>query len=159
MRTQWRKWLSENQEQRPVLTHWSWASRLQNCEKINFYCDSSVSKESACNAGHPSLIPGSGRSPGEGKGYPLQSFWASLVAQLVKNPPTRNAGSLGSTPELGRYHGEGKGYPLQYYGLENSMDGPWARKAHGTQLSDFYFHCLSHPVCDIMAVPETNILS
>ena len=47
----------------------------------------SVGKEYACNAGDPSLIPGSGRSPGEGIGYPLQHSWASLVAQLVKNPP------------------------------------------------------------------------
>ena len=31
------------------------------------------------------MIPGSGRSPGEGKGYPLQYSWASLVAQMVKN--------------------------------------------------------------------------
>ena len=34
--------------------------------------DGSVGKESACNAGDPSSIPGLGRSPGEGKGYPLQ---------------------------------------------------------------------------------------
>ena len=34
--------------------------------------DSSVGKESACNAGDPGSIPGSGRSSGEGKGYPLQ---------------------------------------------------------------------------------------
>ena len=34
--------------------------------------DSSAGKELACNARDPSLIPGSGRSPGEGKGYPLQ---------------------------------------------------------------------------------------
>ena len=33
------------------------------------------------------LIPGSGRSPGEGIDYPLQCSWASLVAQLVKNLP------------------------------------------------------------------------
>ena len=33
--------------------------------------DSSVGKESACNAGDPGLIPGLGRTPGEGKGYPL----------------------------------------------------------------------------------------
>ena len=39
------------------------------------------------NAGDPSSIPGSGRSPGEGIGYPLQYSWASLVAQLVKNLP------------------------------------------------------------------------
>ena len=33
------------------------------------------------------MIPGSGRSAGEGIGYPLQYSWASLVAQLVKNLP------------------------------------------------------------------------
>ena len=47
--------------------------------------DSSVGKESACNAGDISLIPGLGRSAGEGIGYPLQYSWASLVAQLIKN--------------------------------------------------------------------------
>ena len=44
-------------------------------------------KESACNAGDPGSIPGLGRSAGEGIGYPLQYSWASLVAQMVKNPP------------------------------------------------------------------------
>ena len=51
------------------------------------FLDSSVGKESACNAGDPSLIPRSGRSAGEGIGYPLQCSWTSLVTQLVKNPP------------------------------------------------------------------------
>ena len=49
--------------------------------------DSSVGKESTYNAGDPSLIPGSGRSPGGGKDYPLQYSWASFVAHLIKNPP------------------------------------------------------------------------
>ena len=49
--------------------------------------DSSVGKKSTCNAGDPGLIPGSGRSAEEGIGYTLQYSWASLVAQLVKNPP------------------------------------------------------------------------
>ena len=49
--------------------------------------DGSVGKETACNAGDPGSIPGSGRSTGEGIGYPLQYSWASLVAQLVKNLP------------------------------------------------------------------------
>ena len=49
--------------------------------------DSSAGKESACNAGDPGSIPGSGSSPGEGKDYPLQYSWASLVAQTVKNRP------------------------------------------------------------------------
>ena len=53
-------------------------------------CDSphiSVGKESTCKAGNPSSIPGSGRSAGEGIGYPLQYSRASLVAQLEKKPP------------------------------------------------------------------------
>ena len=41
--------------------------------------DSSIGKESTCNAGDPGSI--------EGIGYPLQYSWASLVAQLVKNLP------------------------------------------------------------------------
>ena len=47
----------------------------------------SAGKESACSVGDPGSIPGLGRSPGEGMSYPLQYSWASLVAQLVKNPP------------------------------------------------------------------------
>ena len=56
---------------------------------INFVTleHSSLGKESACNAGDPSSIPGLGRSLGEVIGYPFQYSWASLVAQLVKNPP------------------------------------------------------------------------
>ena len=50
--------------------------------------DSSVGKESACSVGDPSSIPGLGRSPGEGIGFPLQHSWASLSAQLVKNLPS-----------------------------------------------------------------------
>ena len=76
----------------------------------------SVGKESACNAGYPGLIPGSG-STGEGIGYPLQYSWASFLAQLVKNPPA-NAGDLGSLPRLGRSPGEGKGISLQYSSLQ-----------------------------------------
>ena len=41
--------------------------------------DSSADEEPTC-------IPGSGRSPGEGIGYPFQYSWASLVAHMVKNP-------------------------------------------------------------------------
>ena len=47
---------------------------------------SSVGKDlPACNAGDPGVIPGSGRSTGEGIGYTSQYSWASLVAQTVKN--------------------------------------------------------------------------
>ena len=60
--------------------------------------DNPVGKETACNAGDPSLIPGLARSDGEGIGYPLQYPWVSLVAQLLKNPPAMRetwVGSLG----------------------------------------------------------------
>ena len=57
-----------------------------NCERWGFP-GSSVGKESACNAGNPSSIPGSGRLSGEGIGYPFQYSSASLVAQTVKNLP------------------------------------------------------------------------
>ena len=50
--------------------------------------DISVGKESTWNAGDPGSIPGSGTSAGEEIGYPFQFSWASLVAQLVKNPPS-----------------------------------------------------------------------
>ena len=50
-------------------------------------CNVGDNKESTCNVGDLGLISGSGRSPGEGIGYLLQYSWASLVVQLVKNPP------------------------------------------------------------------------
>ena len=101
---------------------------------------SSVGKESACNAGDPGLIPGLGRSIGEGIGYPLQYSWGFFCA-LAGKESACNAGDLGSTPGLGRSLGEGKGSPLQYSGLENSMECI----AHGvaksrTRLSDFHLH-------------------
>ena len=71
-----------------------------------------MGKESACNAGDPGLIPGSGRYAREGKGYAVQYSWASLVAQMVKDLPARRV-DLGSITGLGRSPGEGNSYPLQ----------------------------------------------
>ena len=51
------------------------------------HINSSAGKESICYAGDPYSIPGSGRSAGEGIGYPLHYSWASFVAQLLKNLP------------------------------------------------------------------------
>ena len=105
---------------------------------IHSFPGSSAGKESACNAGDPSWIPGSGRSAGEGIGYPLQYSLVSLAAQLVKNLHTMWetwVPSLGWEDPLEK----GKGYPLQYSGLENSTDCI----VHGvtksrTQLSHFH---------------------
>ena len=66
-------------------------------------------------------MPGLGRAPGEGIGYLLQYCWASLMVQLVKNPPAMRetwVQSLGWEDPMEK----GKVYPLQYSGLEDSMD-------------------------------------
>ena len=67
--------------------------------------------------------------------------WASVVAQLVKNPLAmwetwvRSLGWEDSP-------GEGKGYPLQYSGLDNSIDSTVHRVAESrTQMNDFHLVC------------------
>ena len=100
---------------------------------------SSAGKESAFNAGDSNLIPGLGRSAGEGIGCPLQYSWASLMAQLVKNLLEMLetwVQSLGGEDPLEK----GKAYPLQYSGLENSMDCRVRGVTKSqTRLSDFHF--------------------
>ena len=79
------------------------------------------------------LIPGPGRSPGEGLGYPFQQpihSCASLVAQMLKESAC-NAGDLGSIPGLGRSPGEGHGNPLQYSCLENPHGQKSLSTVHG----------------------------
>ena len=74
-------------------------------------------------------------------GYSKDIIWTSLLAQLIKNPPT-NAGDSVSIPGSGRSPGEGNGTPLQYSCLENSRKrGAWWATVHGvtksqTRLSD-----------------------
>ena len=67
-------------------THGSFLSFIAK-ELYGGFPGGSVGKESSCNAGEPGLIPGLGRSAGEGIGYQLQYSWAFLVVQLVKNLP------------------------------------------------------------------------
>ena len=96
----------------------------------------SVVKESACNAGDPSSIPGLGRSTGEGIGYPLQYSWASLVAQLVKNQLAVQetwARSLGWKDPLEK--GQATHSSILAWRIPYS---PWGRKSW-TQLSGFHF--------------------
>ena len=70
----------------------------------------------------------------------LYHFWASLVAQLVKNPPAMRE------TWVGRSSGEGNGYPLQYSDLENTIDCT----VHGvaknrTWLTNVHFHFIGSP--------------
>ena len=90
----------------------------------------------------PGSILGSGRSPGERIGYPLKYFWASLVAQTIKNPPAMTETRV---PGLERSPGEGNGNTLQYSCLENPHGQRWAT-VHGVtkrqiQLSDEAQRC------------------
>ena len=106
--------------------------------------DSSVGKESTCNAGDPGWIPGLGRFPGEGIGYLLQYSGASPVAQLVKNLPAMLKTWVWSLVwedplEKGMVTHSSKNL------LENFMDGV----VHGvakscTRMKDFHF--TSHQV-------------
>ena len=103
---------------------------------MNGFPGSSAGKESTHNAENPGSIIASGRSLGEGIGYPLQYYWASLVAQLVKDLPC-NAGDLGSIPGLGRPPGEGNEYPFQYSDWRTPWTIPWVAKSQ-TWLTDFH---------------------
>ena len=94
-----------------------------------------------CNAGVPGLIHMSGRSPGEGIGYPLQYSWASLAAQPVKNQPEMRetwVQSLGWENPLE----EGMATHSSILAWRMAMDrGAWQATVHGiaksrTRLSD-----------------------
>ena len=89
---------------------------------------SSDSKESACSAGDPSSIPGSGRSPGEGIGYPLWNSWAFLVVQMVKNMRETWVWSLSWEDPLE----EGMATHSSILGWRIPMDrGAWWATIHG----------------------------
>ena len=94
---------------------------------------SSVGKEAACNAGDPSSILGSGRSAGEGIGYPLQYSWASLVAQLVKSPPVMQetwVWSLGWEGPLEK--GKATHSSILAWRIPWNVYSPWDRKESDT---------------------------
>ena len=90
---------------------------------------SSVGKKSTCNAEDPSSIPGSGRSTGEGIGYPLQYSWVSLMVQLVKNSP-ENVGDLGLIPGWGRFPWRRDKLPTPVFwpGKFHGLHSPWGHK-------------------------------
>ena len=103
----------------------------------------SAGKESACNVGDLGSIPGLGRSPGEGRGYPLQYSWASLVARLVKNLPAMWGTWVRS---LGWEDQQEKGKAI--YSSILAWRIPWTVQSIGSQrirarLSNFHFHTYS----------------
>ena len=77
------------------------------------------------------MIPGSGRSSGEGIGYPTPIFLGFSCGSAGKESAC-NVGDLGSIPGLGRSPGEGKGYPLQYSGEFHGLYSPGGLKESDT---------------------------
>ena len=97
--------------------------------------NSSVGKESACNAGNLCSIPGSGRPSWKRDRLPIPVF-LSFPKGLAAKESACNTGDLDSIPGLGRSPREGNGNPLQYSCLENLMDtGAWWAAAHGVAKS------------------------
>ena len=84
----------------------------------------SAGKEPACDAGDPGSVPGSGRSAGGGIGCPLQCSWASLVAQLVKNPPAMQETWVGKIP----WRRERLPTPVFWPGEFHGLYSPWGQK-------------------------------
>ena len=104
------------------------------------FTDSSVGKESACNAGDSSSISGSGRSSREGIGYPLQYSWASLVAQLVKNLPAMLETWVQSLVGKIPWRRERLPRPVFWPGEFHGLYSPWNSNSKSwTWLSDFHF--------------------
>ena len=93
---------------------------------------SSVGKESACNAGDPSSIPGLGRSAGEGIGYSPQYSWAFPVTQLVKN--RLQCGRPGFDPWVGKipWRRERLPSPVFWPGGFHGLYSAWDRKESDT---------------------------
>ena len=108
----------------------------------------SAGKESACNAGDPGSVPGLGRSPGEGKSYPLQYSWASLVAQLVKNH--LQCRRPGFDPWVGKipWRREKLPTPVFWPGEFHGLYSPWGCKesdrTEQLSLAHFHTHFLVH---------------
>ena len=93
--------------------------------------DISAGKASACNAGNAGLIPGSGRSPGEGISYLPTPVFLGFFDGSGDKESACNVGVLGSSPELGRSPGEGHGNLLQYSSILG--ESLWTEEPGGLQ--------------------------
>ena len=93
--------------------------------------DSSVGKESTCNAGDPGWILRSGRPAAEGIGWLPTPVFLGFPCGSAGKEPTCNAGDPGWIPGSGRSPGEWIVYPLQYSCLENPVNrGAWQVTVH-----------------------------
>ena len=110
-------------------------------------------EESACSAGDPGLIPGLGRSAGEGIGYPLQYSWASLVAQLVRI--CLQCGRPGLDPWVGKIPWRRERLPTSVFwpGEFHELYSPRSHKeADTTEQVSLHFCKFTHFSCIITVV-------
>ena len=123
----WKCWGVINRQWRIVLQHCEYAKNHWGVQfKLRHH--SSVGKESTCNAGDPSSIPGFGRSGGERIGYPLQYSWASLMTQLMKNPPAMRKTWVWKIPWRRERLPTPEFWPGEIHGLYS----PWGPKESDT---------------------------
>ena len=118
--------------------------------------DSSVGKESACNAGDPVRFLG-WEDPLE-KGQATHSSILGLSCCSDGRESACNAGDLSSIPGLGRSAGGGHGNPLQYSCLENPMDrGIWQAMVHRVAKSWTLQKQLSMHACHLQHFPKVSL--
>ena len=101
---------------------------------VGGFPDSSVGKESRCDAGDPGSTPGSGRSTKEGIGYQLQYSWASLVAQLVKKKVLPQCSRPGFNPWVRKIPRRRGRLPIPVFWPEefHGLYSPWGHKESDT---------------------------
>ena len=112
-----------------------------------------LGRESACNAGDPSLTPGSGRSAGEGIGYPLQYSWSSLVWFSWERIHLQ-CGKPGFNPWVRKIHWGRERLPIPVLWLRefHGLYSPWGHKELDTteRLSLFILATESNPINNII---------
>ena len=108
------------------------------------FSDTSVGKESTCNAGDPGRVPRLGRSAGEGIGYPFQFSWASLVAQLVKN--LLQCWRSGLDSWVGKIPWRGERLPTSVFWPRelHGQHSPWGRKELDMTEQHIYIYICTH---------------
>ena len=94
----------------------------------------------------------------KGIGYPLQYSWASLVAQMAKNPPAMR--DLGSIPGWGRSPARGHDNSLQYSCLENPMErGAWRATVLGVAKRQTWLSTYIHIYIYTYTAPFTTYIN
>ena len=124
-------WNGKNEN---IIKYWVYPGNI-----VRGFPGSSTGKESACNGGDPTLIPGLGRSSEERMGYPLQYSWASLVAQLVKESAF-SVGRSGFNSWVGKipWRKEKLPTPVFWPGEFHGLYSP--RGCKESNMTDFHYH-------------------